>query len=212
MSAPKVSPGDQSGDLIALRRENGMLVCRCQRCGGEYRVRPSRFQNYDCCTRCRKHRIKIGATYGDLRVLSRNADGTYLCQCLRCGRQTIKSSGNVKHHKSCGCAQIDARRINGAKGPSAAVNDGVQLYVATKVSPNKGNRHGHRWVKIIHRHGKPDWYYASFVVGGERYYKGGFSSADRASAWAKAEHDRVLKERGITDPRINEGKSADHEN
>lgn len=209
MSTRKIAPGTRSGDLEAVEYVGGQLRCLCHKCGNSYMVRPGRFGQYTACRACRNpNAVQVGHTYGNILVLARTAERygtepTYRCRCLLCGREITLRSGAVRKNRSCGCAppSPEAQQAAGAAGVAATVANGTQLYVATRESPNAGNKTGYRWVRVLKLPNGNDWIFATFRFRGETYYRGGFETKASAYEWALEKHRRLLSEAGITDPR-----------
>ena len=196
--------------------------CKCLRCGNlfvatGYRLTDKKSPKKDCgCSFAEKRQDLSGKTFGGLEVLYRNGksksvDIVYRCRCLNCGRIddfpacTIRSSP-----KGCGCKYgLPEKMAELSKlAMQKAVIDGVNVYSATKETPNVNNSTGYRWVVIQEKKGK-QYIKAIFYIRGKRYYKGGFLSPESAHEWAKAEHERVLNQEGIQNPRIIGGDKND---
>lgn len=156
----------------------------------------------------KKVKILPGKSFGAVTVVRESGSKyrtmkKWIVRCSVCGNEKeMRSSSILRNPKSCGCAMVQPHRLAEASKAAVSVNvkDGVQLYVATKETPNKGNGTGFRWVRVLHRKNR-DWFFANFRLQGKTYYKGGFSSAESAHEWAQEEHRRALLELGIEDPR-----------
>lgn len=196
--------------------------CKCLKCGNTfvatgYRLTDKQQPQRDCgCSYAEKRQDLSGQTFGGLEVLSRagkskNGDAMYRCRCLMCGRVdgfpacTIRSG-----QKGCGCQRwLPEKMADMSKlAIPKTIIDGVNVYTATKETPNANNSTGYRWVVIQQRKGKQH-IIARFYIRGKRYYKGGFLSPESAYKWAKAEHDRVLKQECIQNPRTRRGEKND---
>ena len=192
--------------------------CKCLRCGKVFVAIGHRLTNKkrpqkDCgCSFAEKRKDLSGKTFGGLEVLfrtgtSKSGDIVYRCRCLMCGRLADFPACTIRStQKGCGCQHgLPEKMAELSKlAVPKTIIDGVNIYSATKETPNANNSTGYRWVTIQDIKGKQQ-IRATFYLRGKRYYKGGFLSPESAYKWAKAEHDRVLKQEGIENPRINIG-------
>ena len=195
-------------------RGDATYTCKCLRCGNTFVAIGHRLTNKnrpqkDCgCSFAEKRQDLSGKTFGGLKVLYRNGksksgDIVYRCRCLSCGRIDDFPACTIRSNpKGCGCQHgLPEKMAELSKlAMPKVVIDGVNVYSATKVTPNVNNSTGYRWVVIQEQKGK-QYIKATFYIRGKRYYKGGFLSPESAYEWAKAEHDRVLASEGIQNPR-----------
>ena len=189
--------------------------CKCLKCGNTfvitgYRLTDKQRPQKDCgCSYAERRKDLSGQTFGSLEVLSRagkskSGDAVYRCRCLRCGKIDDFPACTIRSiPKGCGCQHgLPEKMAEMSKlAIPKIVIDGVNVYSATKETPNVNNSTGYRWVVIQEQKGK-QYIKAIFYIRGKRYYKGGFLSPESAYEWAKAEHDRVLNQEGIQNPRI----------
>lgn len=189
--------------------------CHCNRCGREftikgYRLTDKKRPQKDCgCSHNERRADLTGKTFGALEVLradgvDRAGDRMYVCRCKFCGREKAFPACTIrKNPKSCGCRKLESEdaKTLAALAVKKNVVDGVQLYAATRTEPNANNSNGYRWVRVLHRP-SGDFIFVAFYVRGKRYYRGGFETPLSAHLWAEAEHQKVLKNEGIEDPRI----------
>lgn len=61
----------------------------------------------------------------------------WICECLKCGSITSKSTQNIKHCKSCGCEQY--KKDSKAKGSGRKTKEGTNFYINCLISIYKGN-------------------------------------------------------------------------
>lgn len=197
--------------------------CRCLRCGSDfiavgYRLTDSRNPQKNCGCLLREKRADLtGQTFGSLEVIKQSGrykkggDILYRCRCLKCGREKDFPAGTIRTNpKGCGCQYGLPEKMSEMSklGVEKTVIDGVNVYAATKETPNVNNTNGYRWVVVQNRKGK-QYIRATFFIRGKRYYKGGFLTLASAHEWAESEHARILKQENISNPRINGGKDDD---
>lgn len=211
-----VKLGSRYGDLEPVEKitgtKNGSLWrCKCHRCGSEYIARGRDLQagvRRDCGCKLRDKSIAPGKKFGNVIILRKSETQSkpqrWIIKCLVCGvEKEMRQSSICRNPKSCGCLSGSPEKMKKLSkiAIDSTVKDGTQLYVVSKSTPNAGNKSGYRWVRVIHRKNAPDWFYAVFWIRGERYYRGGFASAESASFWAQDEHRRLLEMLGIKNPR-----------
>ena len=193
--------------------------CKCHLCGSEtvivgHKLTMKSHPATNCgCVARKKLADLSGETHGALEVIRRtgsgkNGDRVYLCRCMICGKEKEFPANAIRiNPKSCGCRQYTTERMAKMSplGVAAMVEDGCNIYTATRREPNADNTTGYRCVRCLHRK-SGDFIYAAFFIKGKRYYRGGFSSLISAHEWAEKEHDRLLNALGISDPRENRKK------
>lgn len=222
-----VQPGKVYGSLEVLRRagatKSGLAkwACRCRKCGGtcvvvgrDLTTGRGSWKKKDCGCTERKKEIGVGKTFGALTII-RESETAYrttkkwVVRCAVCGTEKEMLSSSIRRcPRSCGCLPRTEHKTAVKAGMAAIpvnVQKGVQVYVATKDTPNRDNLRGYRWVRVINRNGR-QWIYALFQVQGKKYYRGGFNSLESAHDWAEMEHRRVLESLGIENPRKKEKK------
>lgn len=186
--------------------------CLCGRCGSQfvaagYRLTAKKpIRDCGCAYRERCADLS-GKSFGALLVLERDGaypsgDVGYLCRCECCGNTKRFPSSTIRSKpKSCGCVRLSPEQLTKMSplGVAATVQDGVQVYSATREKANANSSTGCRWAHVIKRK-NGDFIYAAFDVRGKRYYRGGFESPESAHAWALEEHRRILLKEGIERP------------
>ena len=194
-------------------RGESLWECECLRCGRHfvakgYRLTQKQPQK-DCgCSYAERTADLSGKTYGALTVLHKsgsdlNGNILYVCRCTLCGNEKVFPACTIKANpKSCGCQQynIDFLIAASKEGIKKVVSNGVNLYAATKETPNVDKAIPLRWVHVLDRRPAP-FIFAQFTIKGKRYYKGCFDSPEAAYQWALKEHRRILDREGIADPR-----------
>lgn len=197
--------------------------CRCLRCGRDFIAAGSRLHGErprkDCgCSYAARNADLSGRRFGAMEALHRSGtsshgDALYLCRCLLCGREKNLPATVLKRApKSCGCIPVRFARDKRTAAASAAgvaksIVDGCNVYTATRTTPNSDNTTGYRWVRVQHR-GNGDFIFASFVIKGKRYYRGGFSTPSSAYAWAVDAHEKALKAESVEAPAKRKGKKS----
>ena len=61
----------------------------------------------------------------------------WICQCLKCGKMSSKSTQTIQHCKSCGCEQ--RMRTEKVKGSGRKTKEGTSLYINCLISTYKSN-------------------------------------------------------------------------
>lgn len=148
----------------------------CRRCGKKYDSRATR-SFY--CPDCRKAvnteearvRRKCPAPDGNRKLGSTDF-------CKRCGAAFVVRSGTQKYCDACHPA------MNREKS---------HYYYHNYYGQNRdgGNETGFRWV----RKELTGVFSASFMLGGKRYRKSGFPTAEAANIWAAEEREKILSEK-----------------
>lgn len=210
--------GRTFGDLTVLEpagsspRGAALWLCRCALCGSEtviegHRLTTTSGPKTNCgCVRQSRNRDLTGEEHGALTVLERagtargGRDRTYLCRCRLCGREKIFPAGTIRSDPiGCGCQRersSEQKRTASAMGVAALVQDGVNVALARKTTPNVDSTTGYRWVRVLKRRGK-EFIFAVFYIQGRRYYRGGFATRESAYRWARQKHAEVLSALGI---------------
>lgn len=99
--------GKKYGDLTVISRVGALYKCKCA-CGNTIDIHGSILKTgirKSCgCLRDRNASKIVGMTFGYLKVIKYNNDGTSLCRCI-CGRERVYKNNNLYSGctKSCGC-------------------------------------------------------------------------------------------------------------
>lgn len=209
--------GKRYGSLTVLRRDDSRLggdafwICRCGRCGQEKSIRgtyltgPRAYKDCGCSWNERKADL-TGRTMGGVSVMERLPENrygqkTYRVRCAVCGAERIMVQHDLLGKpRDCGCtarAETNERlRNQAADASSRSMYNGAKIAAAFAEKPLPTSTTGFRWVRWYPRN---NCWCATFRVAGQRYFKYGFETPESAYKWAKEEHEKAVKEHGITE-------------
>lgn len=202
--------GQRFGALEVIERAGSskkgaaLWLCKCHRCGETAIIEGCRLrEKQDCGCAYREARQDLtGQTIAGLYVIRHTGaygrgNRMYLCKCLQCGKEAEYPANTIRHGvDSCGCARYPTARMKelSARGVETAVVDGVNVPVALRTEPNRGNKTGLRGVFYS---SSRQCYVATCQVRGEKWVRYGYSTPDAAKEARDKKHAELIEKYGV---------------